>query len=78
MGFQKHKYPQFSGKILDYYDFEQCWFEEVTPEKKPEIWELNAIKDQVQSLGQNKLHKIKKLDVAWKVLDELYSQASEI
>ena len=78
LGFQKRKYPQFSGKILDYYEFKQCWFEEVAPERKPEIWELNALMDQIPSLCKNKLHKIKKLDVAWKILDKLYSQALEI
>ena len=29
-GFQKRKYPLFSRKILDYYEFKQCWFEEVS------------------------------------------------
>ena len=33
-GFQKRKYPLFSGKILDYYEFKQRWFEEVSLEKK--------------------------------------------
>ena len=49
-GFQKRKYPLFSGKILDYYEFKQCWLEEVSPECKLEIWELNALKDQIPSL----------------------------
>ena len=44
-GFQKGKYRSFSGKILDYYKFKQCWLEEVSPERKPNIWELNALKD---------------------------------
>ena len=51
----------FSGKILDYYKFKQHWLEEVSPKRKLEIWELNTLKDQVPSLGKNKLHK---LDVA--------------
>ena len=50
----------------------------MAPERKQEIWELNALKDQIPSLSKNKLHEIKKLEVAWRVLDELYSQASEI
>ena len=77
-GFQKRKYPLFSSKILDYYVFKQCWLKEVAPERKLEIWELNALKDQIPSIGKNKLHKIIKLDVAWKILDKLYGQASEI
>ena len=55
-GIQKCKYPQFSGKILNYYEFKDQWFEEVAPERKPEVWELNALKDQIPSLGKNKLH----------------------
>ena len=62
-GFQKRKYPQFTGKILNYYKFKQCWFKEVAPERKQEIWELNALKNQIPSLGKNKLHEIKKLEV---------------
>ena len=54
-GFQKRKYPPFSGKILDYYEFKQRWIEEVAPEKKPEVHELNALKEQLPDLGKNKL-----------------------
>ena len=36
-GFQKWKYPSFSGNILDYYNFKQCWLVEVFPKHKPEV-----------------------------------------
>ena len=61
-GFQKRKYPQFSGKILNYYEFKERWFEEVVLEMKPKVWDLNAHKDQIPRLGKNKLHEVKKLN----------------
>ena len=71
-GFQKRKYPVFSGDVLNYYEFKQRWREEVSLEQKPEIFEVNALKDLLPDLAKNKLHKIKSLQEAWKILVLLY------
>ena len=63
---------------MDYYEFKLCWRQEVAPERKPEVLELNSLKDQVPDLTKNKLHEVKKLDQAWSILDEFYGQKSEI
>ena len=51
LGFQKRKYPTFSGDVLNYYEFKQRWKEEVSPEQKLEIFEVNALKDQLPALA---------------------------
>ena len=44
---------------------------------RPEVHELNSLKDQLPDLAKNKLHEVK-LDQAWSILDEFYGQKSEI
>ena len=73
-GFQKRKYPSFDGNVLSYYEFKEHWKEEVSPEQKPEVFKVNALKDQVPLTAKNKLHKIKSLKEAWNILDKLYGQ----
>ena len=63
---------------MDYYEFKFCWIQEVALERKPEVLELNSLKDQIPNLTKNKLHKVNKLTEALSVLDELYGQPDEI
>ena len=51
---------------------------EVAMEKQLEVHELMNLKDQVHQLACNKLYKTRKLSEAWKILDDLYGQASKI
>ena len=51
---------------------------EVTLERQPEVHKLINLKDQVPQLAHNKLYETKKLSEAWKILDDLYGQASKI
>ena len=41
---------------MDYYKVKWCWPEEVFLKYKPEIWELNALKDEVPTLGVHTSH----------------------
>ena len=52
--------------------------QEVSPEQKPEVFEVNALKDQVPLIAKNKLHEITSLTEAWKILDQLYGQSALI
>ena len=56
----------------------KCWAQEVSPEQKPEVFEVNALRDQVPLLAKNKLHKITSLTEAWNILDQLYVQSAVI
>ena len=51
---------------------------EVTSERQPKVHELISLKDQVPQLACSKLYETKHLAEAWKILDNLYGQASRI
>ena len=50
----------------------------VSPEQKPKVFEVNALRDQVPLIAMNKLHKINSLTEAWNILDQLYGQSAVI
>ena len=75
-GFQKRKYPTFTRDVLDYFEIKNRWAQEVSLEQKPEVLEVNALRDQVPLIAKNKLHEITLLTEAWDILDQLYGQYS--
>ena len=63
---------------MDHFELKKWWTQKVSLEQKPEVFEVNALRDQVPLLAKNKLHEITSLIEAWNILDQLYRQSAVI